>query len=102
MMLFSIVVPVYNVEKYLDECLKSIITQITGSEFKAEVILVDDGSTDSSGAICDAYAEKYSESVKVFHKKNEGLLQTRRYGLEKAKGEYIINCDSDDCLICKS
>ena len=98
MALFSIVVPVYNVERYLDECLQSIVPQIINSEFEAEVNLVDDGATDSSGVICDQYAEKYPGFVKVFNKENEGSLQTRRYGLSKATGKYIINCDSDDKL----
>ena len=97
-MLFSIVVPVYNVEKYLEECLDSIMSQVTEIEEGCEVILVDDGSTDSSGEICDRYCEKYQGIIKVFHKKNEGLLLTRRYGFKRSTGEYIVNCDSDDCL----
>lgn len=97
-MLFSVVVPVYNVEKYLKECLESIVSQAASVEEGCEVILVDDGSMDSSGKICDQYSEKYPGLIKVFHKKNEGLLLTRRYGYKRSTGEYIINCDSDDCL----
>ena len=97
-MLFSIVVPVYNVEKYLEECLDSIMSQVTEIEEGCEVILVDDGSTDSSGEICDRYCKKYQGIVKVFHNTNHGLLYTRRFGYKQTCGEYIVNCDSDDCL----
>ena len=91
-MLFSIVVPVYNVELYIDECMKSLI----GQSFKNfEIILVDDGSTDSSGERCDYYAS-LDKRVKVIHKKNEGLLLARRTGLKECQGEYILHCDSDD------
>lgn len=96
-MLFSIIVPVYNVEKYLEECLESIICQIDNAE-DSEIILVDDGSIDRSGAICDEYQKKNPNLIKVFHNTNHGLLLTRRYGYKQAKGKYIINCDSDDRL----
>lgn len=96
-MLFSVVVPVYNVEKYLEECLKSIICQID-DKGNSEIILVDDGSTDRSGFICDEYKKSYPNLIKVFHNTNHGLLLTRRYGYKHAIGEYIINCDSDDRL----
>ena len=97
-MLFSIVVPVYNVEKYLQECLDSIIKQILQMSEACEIILVDDGSTDSSGKICDRYKTMYPDIIRVFHNSNHGLLMTRRFGYKKAKGEYIVNCDSDDLL----
>lgn len=97
-MLFSIVVPVYNVEKYLKECLDSIIKQILRISENCEIILVDDGSTDSSGEICNQYNTIYPDIVRVFHNSNHGLLMTRRFGYKKAKGEYIVNCDSDDLL----
>jgi glycosyltransferase involved in cell wall biosynthesis len=97
-MLFSIIIPVYNVEKYLDECVISIINQIGCATKDYEIILVDDGSTDNSGQICDVYQSKYPEVIKVFHKVNEGLLLARRFGFSKAIGDYIINCDSDDFL----
>ncbi len=96
-MLISIVVPVYNVEKYLDDCVMSIYPQISKRN-DVELILVDDGSKDKSGEICDKYAALDPEKIRVFHKENEGLMLTRRYGLERAAGEYIINCDSDDML----
>lgn len=92
-MKFSVLVPVYNVEKYIMECLDSLLEQ-TFKDY--EIILVDDGSTDSSGGICDSYAAKYPEFVRVFHKQNEGLLLTRRYSLRQAHGEYIVFVDSDD------
>ncbi len=93
--LFSIVVPVYNEENYLDNCIESVIGQ-TCSDY--ELILVDDGSKDASPEICDKYHSLYSTFVKVFHKENEGLLLTRAYGIEKASGQYIISLDSDDAL----
>ena len=97
-MLFSIVIPVYNVEKYLDECLQSILKQTKTINNDCEILLIDDGSTDKSVIICDDYAKKYPDIIKVFHKENQGLLATRRYGFQKSSGEYIINCDSDDFL----
>lgn len=97
-MLFSIVVPVFNVEKYLNECLDSIILQVLPMPGKCEILLIDDGSTDSSSQICDEYARNFPEFIKVYHKVNEGLLLTRRYGFKRARGEYILNCDSDDVL----
>lgn len=90
--LISLIVPVYNVEKYLRECLDSILVQ---TYKHIEVILVDDGSQDSSGAICDEYAEKY-ENFQVIHKKNAGLGMARNTGLEHIKGEYVTFLDSDD------
>lgn len=96
-MLLSIIIPVYNVEDYLVECLDSIITQINNVS-NIEIIVIDDGSTDNSVKICDEYGKKYPNIVKVIHKKNEGLLATRRLGYSIACGEYIVNCDSDDKL----
>lgn len=97
-MLFSIVIPVYNVENYLEECMKSILCQIDKIQYDCEILLIDDGSTDSSGKICDLYLAKFPGFIKVYHKENQGLLATRRYGFKRANGEYIINCDSDDVL----
>lgn len=97
-MLFSIIIPVYNVEKYLNECMQSVLQQVNSINNDCEILLIDDGSTDSSGKICDAYVAKYPSIIKVFHKENQGLLATRRYGFKRASGEYIINCDSDDLL----
>ncbi|MCO4485676.1 Exopolysaccharide biosynthesis transcriptional activator EpsA [Streptococcus infantarius subsp. infantarius] len=92
--LLSVIVPVYNVEKYLKRCLESILVQ---SWNDYEIILVDDGSTDSSAQICDLYAEKY-EMIRVIHKENKGLSDTRNRGIEKASGEYVYFPDSDDWL----
>lgn len=97
-MLFSVIIPVYNVEPYLRKCLDALVPQIVDCSYSAEVILVDDGSTDMSGEICDEYARAYPECITAYHKQNEGLLLTRRYGYQRAKGEYIINCDSDDLM----
>lgn len=95
---FSIVVPVYNVEKYLTECIEASVFQIVDKGLSGEIILIDDGSTDASGEICDKYQKQYPDIVRVIHKQNEGLLLARRTGFGYAKGEYIINCDSDDFL----
>lgn len=93
MILYSIIIPVYNVEKYLKECLESVIHQ---SYKNWEAILVDDGSTDKlSAKICDEYSKK-DKRFRVFHKENEGLLLTLRYGLRQADGDYILFIDSDD------
>ncbi|MDO4173557.1 MAG: glycosyltransferase family 2 protein [Eubacteriales bacterium] len=90
----SVLVPVYNVEPYLRQCIDSIMGQ-TFSDF--ELILCDDGSTDCSGQICDTYAAKDSR-VRVVHKKNEGLLWTRRVLLRHATGRYVLFVDSDDWI----
>ncbi len=92
--LFSIIVPVYKVEKYIDQCVQSILKQ----DFKNfELILVDDGSPDNCGKICDEYAKK-DDRVRVFHKENGGISDARNYGLKHAKGEYILFVDSDDFI----
>ncbi len=89
---FSIVVPVYNVEQYLDTCVQSVLSQTyTGYE----LILVDDGSSDRCGSMCDEYAAN-NEFVKVVHKRNGGLSSARNAGLDIANGEYVIFLDSDD------
>lgn len=97
-LLFSIIIPVFNVEKYLEECLLSIIGQTDEISEGCEIILINDGSTDDSAKICDEYERKYPELIKVFHRSNHGLLLTRRFGYQHAVGRYIINCDSDDSL----
>lgn len=89
---FSITIPVYNVEKYIRQCLDSVMEQ-TFKDF--EVIILDDGSTDDSGNICDEYALKDSR-IKVIHDENMGLLMARRRALQYAKGEYVLFLDSDD------
>lgn len=88
----SIIVPVYKVEKYLHRCLDSIVAQ-TFTDW--ECILVDDGSPDGSGKICDEYAEKDGR-FKVFHQENQGVSAARNKGLDNAKGEWIGFVDSDD------
>ena len=93
-MLISVIVPIYNVERYLRQCLDSLINQ-TYNEL--EVIMVDDGSKDSSGKICDEYSEKY-DNFKVVHKENAGLGMARNTGFEHIKGEYVTFVDSDDYL----
>lgn len=88
----SIVIPAYNVEKYLSECLDSIIKQNNG---RIEVIVVNDGSTDSTWDICREYSDKY-DFIKAFAKENGGLSSARNFGIEKATGDYVIFLDSDD------
>lgn len=92
--LISVIVPVYNTEKYLDRCIQSILSQTYSN---IEILLIDDGSTDSSGAICDKYAEQDSR-VRVFHKANGGASTARNMGLDNAKGEWIAFVDSDDWI----
>lgn len=92
--LVSIIIPVYNVEKYLHRCLTSVIGQTYPN---IEIILVDDGSIDNSGMICDRYANKESR-IKVIHKQNEGLGYARNSGLEVATGKYVCFCDGDDYI----
>jgi len=90
----SVIVPVYNAEKYLDKCIQSILNQ----DYKnIEVILIDDGSLDNSGNICDEYA-KVDSRVKVVHKKNGGVSSARNCGIDIATGEFIMFVDSDDYI----
>lgn len=90
----SIIVPVYNSEKYLRQCIKSILNQ-SFTEF--ELILIDDGSTDNSGYICDEF-EKLDSRIVVKHKENGGICSARNLGLDIARGDYIGFCDSDDLI----
>lgn len=92
--LISIIVPVYNVEKYLSKCLDSLVNQTYKN---IEIVCVDDGSTDSSGSICDEYAKKDAR-IKVIHKENGGLSDARNVGLETINGEYVMFIDSDDWI----
>lgn len=92
--LVSVIVPVYNVEKYLDRCIQSIFAQTYKN---LEIILVDDESPDRCPELCDQYAEIDSR-VRVIHKKNGGLSDARNYGIDQAKGEYIVFVDSDDYI----
>lgn len=88
----SIIVPVYNVEKYIDRCLQSLISQTYKD---IEIIIINDGSTDNSLQICEKYAQN-DKRIKLYSKKNEGLGLTRNYGIDKSNGDYIAFVDSDD------
>ncbi|MCM1115402.1 MAG: glycosyltransferase [Clostridium sp.] len=92
--LISVIVPVYNAEQYLDRCIQSIINQTYKN---LEIILINDGSADKSGAICDAFAKKDCR-IKVIHKANEGVSATRNRGLDIASGEFIVFVDCDDYI----
>lgn len=91
---FSVIVPIYNVEEYLEICIDSVLKQ-TCQDF--ELILVDDESPDSCPSICDRYAE-LDKRIVVIHKKNGGLVSARKTGLSRSKGKYILNVDSDDYI----
>ena len=93
-MFFSVIVPIYNVEKYLSRCIDSVLSQ-TFADF--ELILVDDGSPDNCPKICDEYAKK-DPRIKVVHKENGGLVSARQAGIGIAKGDYIFNLDGDDAI----
>ena len=92
--LISVLVPLYNVAPYLSTCIDSIINQTYSN---LEILLVDDGSTDESGSICDSYAAK-DKRIRVIHKKNEGQAVARNLCIEKASGEYLLFVDSDDFI----
>lgn len=91
----SIIVPVFNTGQYLSQCIESILSQ---SYCSFELLLIDDGSTDESGAICDEYAKKDSR-IRVFHKENGGVSSARNFGLDNAIGEWIYFVDSDDAIL---
>ena len=88
----SVIVPVYNTVKYLKQCVNSLIEQ---TYHNLEILLIDDGSTDDSGALCDWFANKYSQ-IQVLHKENGGLVSAWKYGVEHSTGEYLCFVDSDD------
>ena len=96
---YSILIPAYNVEKYIVECVESVMDQIDMRRDdlleNIEIVIANDGSTDSTGKICDELASKYS-NIKVYHKRNEGLLLTRRFLIERASAEYVLFLDADD------
>ena len=92
--LLTVVIPVYNVEKYLKRCVESVFVQ---EWHNYDILLVDDGSTDSSPQICDDYAKVY-DFISVIHKKNGGLSEARNTGISHAKGDYVYFPDSDDWL----
>lgn len=90
----SVIIPVYNTENYLEKCIRSVLTQ-TFPDF--ELLLIDDGSTDNSGEICNKYS-KIDSRVRVFHKENSGVSASRNLGLDNARGQWIAFCDSDDWM----
>lgn len=90
----SIIIPIYNVENYIDDCLNSILSQ---NIKECEILLIDDGSTDSSKEICDNYAKKY-ENIKVYHVKNRGVSAARNYGIKKSNSNWIWFIDGDDII----
>ena len=92
--LISVIIPVYNVDKYLERCIDSVIVQTYSN---LEIILVDDGSNDDSGIICDRYA-KFDDRIKVIHKKNGGVSSARNEGIKYCNGKYIGFVDSDDYI----
>ena len=92
MILLSIIIPVYNVDKYLNECLDSILVQ---NNKDIEIILIDDGSTDNSAKICQKYEQLYS-NIKYIQNKNHGVSYTRNCGIKHSTGKYILFVDSDD------
>ena len=94
----SVIVPVYNAEKYIETCISSVLNQ-TFTDF--ELILIDDGSEDESGHICDEYATKDTR-IRVFHKENGGPSAARNSGLNVAQGEWILFLDSDDWIVPES
>lgn len=96
---FSIIIPIYNVEKYLDKCIESVVSQ-TYEDY--EIILIDDGSTDSSGNICDLYKRRFDNKIKVIHQENGGVSKARNTGISYAQGIYIIFLDSDDYFLDKN
>ena len=92
--IISVVIPVYNVEKYLGECIESVINQTYSN---LQIILIDDGSTDSSGIICDQYADK-DKRITVVHQENAGAGAAKNRGLDLVKGKYFSIIDSDDYI----
>lgn len=92
--MISIIIPVYKVEKYIRRCIESVLSQ-TYNDW--ELLLIDDGSPDMSGAICDEY-EKKDSRIRVFHKENGGVSSARNYGINKAEGEWLVFIDSDDWI----
>lgn len=92
--LISVIVPIYNMEKYLNKCVDSILNQTYSN---MEILLIDDGSTDLSPKICDEYM-KTDSRIKVFHKKNGGLSDAKNFGIKKASGKYVAFVDSDDWI----
>ena len=92
---FSILVPVYNAREYLDECLESLTKQ---SFPDYEVVLVDDGSTDGSGCMCDTWQARFPERIRVFHQENQGVTRSRGRLFREARGRFLVSADADDVL----
>lgn len=95
-MKFSVIVPIYNAENYIKDCVQSVLNQ-TCKDF--EIILINDGSVDRSGEICDEYARRYAEKIRVFHQQNQRQLLTRHNGIKAARGDYCIFLDADDSIV---
>lgn len=94
-MKFSIIIPAYNISSYIKECAESVLNQKTNNQFKFEIILVDDGSSDDTGMLCDEMAKQY-KSIKTVHQMNQGLSGARNTGIEAAEGDYLLFLDGDD------
>lgn len=94
-MRFSVLIPMYNAERYISECINSILNQ---DYQDYEIIIVDDGSTDNSSDIVDSYQAQYPKKIRVIHKDNSGVLLTRRRAIQEAKGDYILWVDADDVI----
>ena len=88
----SVIIPIYNSEKYLRRCIDSVLNQMFGDY---EILLIDDGSTDCSSEICEKYSEK-SSKIKVIHKPNGGVSSACNLGIDNSRGKYLMFCDSDD------
>lgn len=93
--MISVIIPVFNIEKYINKCIESVVNQ---TYTDLEIILVDDGSTDTSPVICDEWKEKDAR-INVFHKKNGGVSSARNFGISKANGEYVMFVDGDDYIV---
>ena len=85
----SVVIPIYNVEEYIEEALDSVINQTLGFEENIQMVLVNDGSSDSSGEICERYEKKYPQNIKYFYKENGGVSSARNMGIDYAVGKYL-------------
>ena len=94
---YSVIIPVYNGEQYIEECLDSVLNQLTNSNVTVEILIIDDGSTDSTVSKCEKKLCGYP-NAHIYSKKNEGLLLSRRFGLRKASGEWIVFVDADDYI----
>ena len=93
---FSIIVPVYNAEKFLEECIESVLNQSIGFKENVQLILVNDGSKDNSGEMCEKYFQRFPEDIIYIDKENGGVADARNAGMERIEGEYTAFLDSDD------